>query len=132
MSDGTKVVRFTRTEKYQCDGTVHVYRDGDTHRFIDDYADKWLNLQAAQLSDEDDAADLELTPRPEPRVPGATKADAVPVESVFERPRRGRPPANKPVAEVPVVAETPKPAVAAVPQIAPKRDEATNGALSEA
>lgn len=129
MSDGTKVVRFTRTEKYQCDGTVHVYREGDTHRFIDDYADKWLNLQAAQLSDEDDSADLELTPRPEPRVPGAAQS-TLPVESVFEKPRRGRPPAPKPVAEVPVVPLNP--AVAAVPQIAPKRDEVINGGLSEA
>ncbi|MES2055831.1 MAG: hypothetical protein V4564_07835 [Pseudomonadota bacterium] len=102
MSDGTKVVRFTRTEKYKCEETVHYYREGDVHRFIDDFAGKWLQLQAAELA-EGDFADLELTPRPEPHVPGVPVASA---PSVFEKPRRKAAPVPVPEPE-PVPAPVP-------------------------
>jgi hypothetical protein len=111
MSDATKVVRFTRTEKYKCEETVHYYREGDVHRFIDDFANKWLQLQAAVLA-EGDFADLELTPRPEPHVPGVPVASA---PTVFEKPRRKAAPAPEPVVPTP----EPAPAVPVVELAAP-------------
>jgi hypothetical protein len=100
--EATIVVRFTQSERYPCAGVVHSYREGESYRFIADFAQKWLHMGSAVEVADDPA--IKLTTRPGDEAP----------EHVALKTERAMDPKDALAAAVPQ-SDLPKPAPAPAP-----------------